>query len=85
MHVEVVAFLVLGVCLSGLSKLLQFAPRRQAPPWLGNALVVPATLCLTLALLFALPPFRHRYESAQLRPRAWSLASLGCGAVMSFY
>ena len=64
---EVLLFLLAGVGLSLASKLLQFVPALHDQVWIGNVLVLPAAACLTLAALFAWPPFRN-YKGASLSP-----------------
>jgi hypothetical protein len=81
---EVLLFLLAGGTLSAASKLLQFVPALHDKTWLGNLLVLPAAACLTMAALFAWPPYRELHATDATSAQAWVLAALACAAVLSF-
>lgn len=77
-----IIFLVAGVILSGLSKLLQFQFTQL--DGLGNLVVIPAATFFTLAILFSIPPYLKLINDRASRRKAVSLAVLACVAVACF-
>jgi hypothetical protein len=69
--------------LSAVPKPRQFNSKLCPFLRLGNVIVLPAATCVTLVVLFALPPSRGVDESAATHTEAWRLAGPACGAVLS--
>ncbi|MBC3900386.1 hypothetical protein [Acetobacterium malicum] len=73
-------FLSIGIVLSVISKLLQFAYQAK----IGDLIVLPAAVFFVLAILHSLNGFKALYLTPQGASQANIMATLACGAVVSF-
>ena len=75
-------FLIIGGLLSIVSKLYQF--KIKAGTYIGNIIVMPAGICLCLAILFSFQKFNTMFFNVETKPQALLIALSACVAVVSF-
>lgn len=75
-----VLFLLIGLVLSAISKVYHIKLKSQT--YIGHILVIPAAVCLCLALLFSLSKFNGWAEA--MPAKAIFVAVSACGALVSF-
>ncbi|MGL5296099.1 MAG: hypothetical protein ACRDAO_04010 [Culicoidibacterales bacterium] len=74
------SFLISGILLSIISKILQFFNYWQ----LGNSLVIIAAICFVIALLFAWPAFQQLYRARKTRHTAYLCIFATSISIISF-
>ncbi|ERI92997.1 hypothetical protein HMPREF1982_01987 [Clostridiales bacterium oral taxon 876 str. F0540] len=75
-------FLIIGLFLSIISKVLQFKIKSYA--YIGNIIVIPAAICFCLAILFSIKKYYYMFFAQETRLKAIIIAVLACGIIVSF-
>lgn len=75
-------FLIIGLILSVISKVLQFGIKSRG--YIGNIIVIPAAVCFCLAILFSIQRYYDMFFTPETQLKAIRIAIFACGALASF-